>query len=147
MSNVSRIRSVIVEREIDHSPESIWRALTEPYLIADWLLNNDFKPVLGHRFTLTPTWGVINCQIQVIEPPRILSYTWDALTLRSLVTWELSPSGARTRLCMSHSGFGPHLDQAYQGAQYAWPSFLTSLERTLDRIDESPIRATRGEQN
>ena len=46
-------RSVVVEREIAYPPEKIWRALTQPHLIAEWLMRNDFAPVVGHRFDLT----------------------------------------------------------------------------------------------
>ena len=44
--------SVVVEREIPHPPEKIWRALTQPHLIEEWLMANDFKPVVGHSFNL-----------------------------------------------------------------------------------------------
>jgi uncharacterized protein YndB with AHSA1/START domain len=45
-------RSVVVEREISYPPEKIWRALTQPHLIEEWLMKNDFKPVVDHRFNL-----------------------------------------------------------------------------------------------
>src|SRR5580704_19664973 len=38
--------SVVVEREIPFPPEKIWRALTQPHLIEEWLMKNDFKPVV-----------------------------------------------------------------------------------------------------
>ena len=50
-------RTVVVEREIPHPPEKIWRALTQPHLIEEWLMKNDFKPVVGHRFNLRADWG------------------------------------------------------------------------------------------
>ena len=49
--------SVVVEREIPFAPEKIWRALTQPHLIEAWLMKNDFKPVMGHRFNLRGEWG------------------------------------------------------------------------------------------
>ncbi len=49
--------SVTVEREMPYPPEKIWRALTQPHLIAEWLMKADFKPALGHRFTLRADWG------------------------------------------------------------------------------------------
>ena len=42
-------RTVVIEREFSHPPEKIWRALTQPHLIEEWLMKNDFKPALGHR--------------------------------------------------------------------------------------------------
>ena len=50
-------RSVVVERDIPHPPEKIWRALTQPHLIEEWLMKNDFKPVVGHHFNLRGDWG------------------------------------------------------------------------------------------
>ena len=55
--------SVIVERELAHPPEKIWRALTQPQLIEEWLLKGDFKPDVGHRFNLSADWGVVDCQV------------------------------------------------------------------------------------
>ena len=64
-------RTVVVEREIPHPPEKIWRALTQPHLIAEWLMKNDFKPDVGHRFNFRADWGAIDCQVTAIDPNRI----------------------------------------------------------------------------
>src|SRR3954465_9326875 len=58
-------RSVVVEREIPHPPEKIWRALTQPHLIEEWLMKNDFKPVVDHRFNLRADWGSVDCHVLV----------------------------------------------------------------------------------
>lgn len=72
------IRTVVIERDIAHPPEKIWRALTEPHLIAEWLMKNDFRPDIGHRFNLTGEWGgVLDCEVLDIEPHRTLSYSWN----------------------------------------------------------------------
>jgi uncharacterized protein YndB with AHSA1/START domain len=128
-------RTVVVEREIAHPPERIWRALTQPHLIAEWLMNNDFAPVVGHRFDLTADWGSVACRVLEVEPDRTLSYTWDAMGLESVVTWTLTPSGAGTRLRMEQTGFRPDQEQAYQGAKYGWAQFLAKLEQVLARAD------------
>jgi uncharacterized protein YndB with AHSA1/START domain len=47
--------SVVIEREVPYPPEKIWRALTQPHLIEEWLMNNDFKPVVGHQSIFAPT--------------------------------------------------------------------------------------------
>jgi uncharacterized protein YndB with AHSA1/START domain len=90
-------RSVIVEREFPHPPEKLWRALTQPHLIAEWLMKNDFAPIVGQRFNLTGDWGgVLDCEVLEIEPNKTLSYTWNfahadpAFDLRSIVTFTLS---------------------------------------------------------
>ena len=133
--NATETLSVVVEREIAFPPEKIWRALTQPHLIEAWLMKNDFKPVVDHRFKLSGDWGAVDCQVRTVEPNRTLSYTWDAFGLESVVTWTLTPAGAGTRLRMEQSGFRPDQQQAYQGAKAAWPDFFAKLEQVLARTD------------
>ena len=67
-------RSVVVERDIAHPPEKLWRALTQPHLIEEWLMKNDFAPTVGHRFNLRGDWGgVLDCEVLVVEPNKELS--------------------------------------------------------------------------
>ena len=127
--------SVIVERDIAHPPEKIWRALTQPQLIEEWLMKNDFKPVVGHGFNFRADWGAVDCQVLAVEPNKTVSYTWGAYGLESVVTWTLTPTSAGTRLRMEQSGFRPDQQQAYQGAKYGWQKFFANLEQVLARID------------
>ncbi|MHC1547650.1 SRPBCC family protein [Phyllobacterium sp. K27] len=129
------IRSVIIEREVTYPPEKVWRALTQPHLIEEWLMKNDFKPVLDHRFKLSADWGSVDCQILTIEQNRTLAYTWDAYGLESVVTWTLTPTATGTNLRMEQSGFRPDQEQAYQGAKHGWQRFADALEKLLSRID------------
>jgi uncharacterized protein YndB with AHSA1/START domain len=128
-------RSVVVEREMAHPPEKIWRALTQPHLIEEWLMKNDFTPVMDHRFNLRGDWGAVDCQVVAVEPSKTLSYTWAALGLESVVTWTLTPTSTGTHLRMEQSGFRPDQQQAYQGAKYGWQKFFAGLEQTLARIE------------
>ena len=135
-------RSVVVEREIPHPPEKIWRTLTQPHLIAEWLMKNDFKPAVGHRFNLRGDWGgALDCEVLVIEPNNTLSYTWDfthedaAYDLKSVVTFTLTPTSTGTLLRMEQVGFRPDQKQAYGGARAGWQGFLANLEQVLARID------------
>jgi uncharacterized protein YndB with AHSA1/START domain len=128
-------RSVVVEREIAFPPEKIWRALTQPHLIEEWLMKNDFKPVVDHRFKFSADWGAVECQVMAIEPNKTLSYTWGAMGLGSVVTWTLTPTSTGTHLRMEQSGFQPDQQQAYQGAKYGWPRFFANLEQVLARTD------------
>jgi len=132
---VTETLSVVVEREIPHPPEKIWRALTQPHLIEEWLMKNDFQPVVGHRFDLRADWGAVGCQVLAVEPNKVLSYTWAAYGLESVVTWTLTPTSTGTHLRMEQSGFRPDQQQAYQGAKGGWPRFLAALEQVLARID------------
>jgi uncharacterized protein YndB with AHSA1/START domain len=135
MNTATETRSVVVERDISFPPEKIWRALTQPHLIEEWLMKNDFKPVMDHRFKLTADWGAVECQVLEIEPHKTLSYTWAAYGLESVVTWTLTPTGKGTRLRMEQMGFRPDQEQAYQGAKYGWQQFFGKLEQTLAQAD------------
>jgi uncharacterized protein YndB with AHSA1/START domain len=133
-------RSVVVERELPFPPEKIWRALTQPHLIEEWLMKNDFDPVVGHRFNLRrnpkPDLNiVVDCQVLIVEPNKTLSYTWSAFDLEGVVTWTLTPTSTGTHLRMEQSGFRPDQQQAYQGATYGWQALFANLEKVLERID------------
>jgi uncharacterized protein YndB with AHSA1/START domain len=128
-------RSVVVERELAHPPEKIWRALTQPHLIEEWLMKNDFKPAVGHGFELRADWGAVACKVVTVEPHKTLSYTWDAYGLESVVTWTLTPTSMGTHLRMEQAGFRPDQQQAYGGAKAGWPRFFASLEQALARMD------------
>lgn len=140
--NAAERRSVVVEREIAHPPEKIWRALTQPHLIEEWLMKNDFSPVVGHRFNLRGEWGgVLDCEVLVVEPQRRLSYTWNfahddpAFDLESVVTFTLVPTKGGTLLRMEQSGFRPDQKQAFGGAAAGWREFFAKLEDVMARID------------
>jgi uncharacterized protein YndB with AHSA1/START domain len=129
-------RSLVIERELPHPPEKIWRALTEGPLIKEWLMENDFQPVVGHRFTLrstpVPHWnGIIECEILLVEPNRKLSYSWGTLGMRTVVTFTLTPTDAGTHLHLEQSGFGPGQEANYKGANYGWQRFIGGLERVV----------------
>ncbi|KKB12011.1 polyketide cyclase [Devosia geojensis] len=135
-------RSAVVEREIPHPAEKIWRALTQPHLMEEWLMKNDFQPKVGHRFNLRGEWGgVLDCEVLTIEPNRTLAYTWNfahedaAYALKSVVTFTLTPTGTGTRLRVEQAGFRPEQKQAFGGARAGWQQFLANLEETLARID------------
>lgn len=137
---VTETRTVVVERDIPQPAEKIWRALTQQHLLEDWLMQNDFQPVVGHRFKLRGEWGgVLDCEVLAVEPQRSLSYTWNfddpANGLQSVVTWTLTPTRGGTHLRMEQSGFRPDRPQNYQGAKYGWQKYLDKLEQVLARPD------------
>lgn len=127
--------SVVVERELAHTPEKIWRALTQPHLIKEWLMNNDFKPDVGHRFNLSADWGVVDCKVRAVEPNTTLTYTWNTKDLESVVTWTLVPTSTGTFLRMEQTGFRPDQQPYYQGAKAGWPRFFANLEEVVARLD------------
>jgi uncharacterized protein YndB with AHSA1/START domain len=128
-------RSLVIERVMPHPPERVWRALTQPHLIEEWLMKNDFKPAVGHGFNLRADWGVVDCQVLTVEPNKTLSYTWGSLGLESVVTWTLTPTSTGTHLRMEQSGFRPDQQQAYQGATYGWQKFIAGLERVVAKLN------------
>ena len=134
-ATATELRSVVVERDIAHPPEKIWRALTQPHLIEEWLMKNDFKPVVGHGFNFSADWGAVDCRVTAVEPNKTLSYTWGAYGLESVVTWTLTPTSTGTHLRMEQAGFRPDQQQAYGGAKAGWPRFFASLEQVLARME------------
>jgi uncharacterized protein YndB with AHSA1/START domain len=128
-------RSVVVEREIPYPPEKIWRALTQPHLLEEWLMKNDFRLDKGHRFSLSANWGAVDGQVLTVEPNKTLSYSWDTKDLRSIVTWSLTPKGAGTLLRMEQSGFRADQEAYYRGATVGWPRLFAALEELLSRTD------------
>lgn len=137
---MTETRSVVIERDFSHPPAKLWRALTQPHLIEEWLMRNDFAPRVGHRFNLTGDWGgVLDCEVLELEPERRLAYSWDyahedpAFDLKSIVTFTLTPTDAGTHLRMEQAGFRPDQKQATGGAMHGWRSFFDRLEGVLAR--------------
>jgi uncharacterized protein YndB with AHSA1/START domain len=127
---------VVIERELPHPPDKVWRALTQQALIAEWLMKNDFKPVVNERFTLRGDWGAVDCQVLSVEPNKTLAYTWAAFDLKSVVTFTLTPTDTGTHLRVEQTGFRlPEHRQAYQGAKLGWQGFLKKLEQVVARLD------------
>lgn len=154
-TEANETRTIVVERELPYPPEKIWRALTQPHLIEEWLMKNDFRPVVGHRFQLKmparPNWnGVTDCEVLAVEPQKKLSYTWNssgdeaASGLKTVVTWDLSESGGGTRLRMEQSGFRADQEQNYQGANYGWERFLAALEQVVAHLDVQESGSSQG---
>lgn len=137
--------SIVIEREMPHPPEKIWRALTQGPLIEEWLMKNDLQPVMGRRFNFRtdplPHWnGVVDCQILAVEPHKRLSYSWNTSDseamkgLKTVITWTLTPTPGGTRLRMEQTGFRPEDGQAYRGASYGWQRFLDRLEQVVSTL-------------
>lgn len=115
------VRSIQVDQFYPHPPEKLWRALTEPELMEQWLMPNDFRPELGHDFTFkarpveqTGFSGAIACTVLEINPPHVLRISWtdaavdsEAGAARTEVSWTLQAEGKGTRLFLEHSGFDP----------------------------------------
>ncbi|HXS14161.1 MAG TPA: SRPBCC domain-containing protein [Acidobacteriaceae bacterium] len=141
MSNAAEgTRTLVIERVFPHSPEKVWRALTESPLVTQWLMKNDFEPVVGRRFQFrsepVPQWdGVIHCEVLVVEPLKRLSYSWGTLGLESVVLFTLTAAEDGTHVHMEHSGFGADQEAAYKGANYGWQKFLGAMETVVAGLE------------
>lgn len=141
---LAQTRAIVIERQMPHPQEKIWRALTTSHLIADWLMKNDFEPVEGHRFTFratpVPGWsGVTNCVVLKVEAPRFLAYSWGDGTesdsgLRTVVQWTLTANDAGTLVRMEQSGFRPQDEAGYRGMGGGWPRIVEQLERASAKL-------------
>jgi len=127
--------SVLLEQDFPHPPEKIWRALTQPHLLEEWLMKTDFAPVVGRAFRFSAEWGAVGGKVLDAEPHRSLSYTWGDDHLKSIVTWTLTPTGTGTRLRLEQTGFRADQPRYFQGAKAGWPRFLANLEQVLARTE------------
>lgn len=138
---MSETKTVVVERDLPFPPDRVWRGLTQPHLMREWLMKtvDGFSTERGTRFRLAGDWGGVDCEVLDADPPTRLSYRWDhahedpAFDLRSIVTFTLTPSDSGTHLRMEQSGFRPDQRQAWGGANYGWRENLANLEAALAR--------------
>jgi uncharacterized protein YndB with AHSA1/START domain len=133
--------SISFEFDLHHPPAKVWRALTDPALLTEWLLPVvDLEPVPGAEFTFRtqphPGWdGTVNCRIVESEPHRKLSYSWVVGDmLDTVVTFTLAPAPSGTRLSLVQSGFKPEQKQNFGGARYGWRMMGGKLVDLLERI-------------
>ena len=127
--------TVLLERELPHAPEKIWRALTQPHLLSEWLMKTDFMPEVGHCCSFGAEWGSVDCRVLKVEPNRSLSYSWGDHDLKSVVTWTLTPTDTGTNLRLEQTGFQPDQPRYFHGARAGWPRFLARLEQLLEGMD------------
>jgi uncharacterized protein YndB with AHSA1/START domain len=126
-----------VDQFLSHPPERVWRALTDPALLARWLMPNNFKAQPGYRFTLDAgRYGRTDCQVLDIEPERLIRFSWRNDTLDTTVTWRLEPEGNGTRLFITHAGFDPQDTSqraAFDAMLSGWRGpILAALQRVLE---------------
>jgi uncharacterized protein YndB with AHSA1/START domain len=129
--------SVVMQVDLPQPPETVWRALTDPELVAKWLMKTDLKPVVGAAFTFrieaSPAWdGVVQCEMLELEPHTRIRYAWRALGVDTIVTWTLARTASGgTRLGLEQSGFKPEHRHASAGAKHAWTKKLATLAELL----------------
>ena len=136
----TQTESLSFDFDLHHPPDKVWRALTDPDLLAEWLLPVvDLKLEPGAAFTFKtqayPGWdGTVNCRFVEIEAPRKLSLTWVVGDIDTIVTFTLTPTASGTRLSLVQSGFKPDQKQNFNGARYGWKMMGGKLVDLLARI-------------
>jgi uncharacterized protein YndB with AHSA1/START domain len=142
----SQTRSISLDIDLAHSPEKVWRALTDPVLLAEWLLpvvDLELEPEAAFTFRAPPQpgWdGTVQCRFVEIEAHRKLSYTWvvgdpeSEFSIDTVVTFTLAPTESGTRLSLVQSGFKPDQKRNFGGARYGWRMMGGRLVDLLERI-------------
>ena len=141
-------QAIVVDEVFPHTPETLWRTLTNGDLIARWMMKpTGFAPVEGTRFTFKTTpageWdGTINCQVLEVVPNARFAYSWSGghegntgygSRLETIVTWFLSKVDNGTRLRLVHSGFVmPTNETAYTNMSEGWAKVVPSLGAIAD---------------
>jgi uncharacterized protein YndB with AHSA1/START domain len=144
MTSQDETKSITMEFDLAHPPAKVWRALTEPALLAKWLMATNLKPAVGETFTFSMEvppgggWdGVVHCQMKELEPQKRLGYTWNGGGLETRVTWTLSPTPKGTLLRLEQTGFSGEksAQKYYEGAKWGWQTMAgQKLPAVLDQI-------------
>ncbi len=135
--------TLVFERQIAHPREKVWRALTQSWLIEEWLMPNDFVARVGHCFTVRaqplPGWsGVTHCEVTLVQEPSQLAYSWgngteSANGLVTHITWTLQERDGGTLLRMEQSGFRPSDGISFERMGGMWPRILAQLDQVAGR--------------
>lgn len=118
------------------SIEKVWSALTDSSKLAKWVMENDFKPVVGHRFQFrtqpTEYWnGIIDGEVLIVDEPNRLSYTMASGETHT-ATWTLQDLGnGKVNLHLEQTGISN--EQALAGAKYGWAKWGGELEKLLEQ--------------
>jgi uncharacterized protein YndB with AHSA1/START domain len=136
----SQTESIAFEFELPHPLQKVWRALTDPVLLAQWLLpvlDLHLEPGAAFRFQAPPQpgWdGTVNCRLLEIDAPKKLAWAWVVGDIDTVVTFTLTPTPSGTRLSLVQSGFKPHQKQNFAGARYGWKMMGGKLADVLAGI-------------
>jgi uncharacterized protein YndB with AHSA1/START domain len=144
---------IVCEHTLTAPPAQVWRALTEPELLAAWLMKNDIAPVTGQEFSFRAQpmgdWnGIVDCEVLEVIPESKLVYTWNGGAssrdsgknddsghkMETTVTWTIAPDDhGGTLLKLVHHGF--HLDDfAFKMMGMGWKSKGPAIEQALAAV-------------
>ncbi|MFD2043350.1 SRPBCC domain-containing protein [Ornithinibacillus salinisoli] len=121
--------------QFSSSINKVWNALTDSDTLAIWIMENNFKPIVGHKSQFrNDDWNlIVDCEVLVVDEPYKLSYTWVGGPINTIVTWTLKQEGGTTYLHLEHTGFEKE-DQAFNGAKYGWADKVEKLKKALEEV-------------
>ena len=144
--STSNTRAIVVEDFMPHSPERVWEAITQSAYLDRWLMKNDFKPIVGHRFTFQAQpmgdWnGIVQCEVLECDAPKKLSYSWVGgsrnnaavgSVLDSVLTITLTPVEGGTQFKLVHDGFrSPQNDAGFAAMSSGWGGIIKRISALL----------------
>lgn len=129
-------------RDLRHSPERVWAALTDPAELARWApYTADRDLGTAGPATLSMIDGLAHddlpAEVRRAEPPTLLEYTWGPT---DVLRWELAATGSGTRLTLRHTVESRAMLPKMAAG---WHLCLRVAEELLDGTPMPPIR---GEQ-
>ena len=148
-------RSIKHQFFFSHPPEVVWEYLTRSDLMEQWLMKNDFQPIVGldFQFRTNPIPsldfdGIFYCKVLEIVPFKKLSYSWRSgpgageITLDSIVTWKLQPKEKGTEVFLDHSGFAKKENlNFYNGLMQGWLEKYDNIVKMLNAKANDKISA------
>jgi len=135
----SQTESISFEFDLPHRPEKVWRAITDPVLLSQWLLpvlDLELEPGAAFTFKAQPQPGfdgIVNCRLLEIDVHRKLSWAWVVGDIDTVVTFTLAPTASGTRLSLVQSGFKPNQKKNFSGARYGWRIMTGKLVDLLEK--------------
>ncbi|MEI4768045.1 SRPBCC domain-containing protein [Psychrobacillus sp. FJAT-51614] len=126
---------VSLDFQFASSIDKVWNALTDSDTLAKWIMENDFKPIVGHKCQFrNEQWNlIVNCEVLVVDEPYTLSYTWVGGPINTIVTWTLKQEEGTAYLHLEQTGFEKE-DQAFNGAKFGWAGKVDELKKVLGEI-------------
>lgn len=147
-------RDIRIKWFLPHPPENVWFFLTDKKMISQWLMENNFEPIVGHRFNFhtkpLPKMnfdGIVYCEVLEVVPAKKLVYTWrggpapGVVTLDTVVTWTLQAKNNGTELLLEQTGFngfGNYVASIFMGTGWK-KKILRRLESLLTDFSATQV--------
>lgn len=134
---------VALDFQLSSPIDKVWKALTDADILAKWIWNNDFEPVVGWKFQFRAEpnewWdGIVDGEVLEVEEPYTLTYTWASQGETTTITWTLKEgTDGTTHLHFEQTGFSEETKSypgALEGARSSWQEFGEKLENVLKEM-------------